>query len=310
VRAIVELKVGMTPIAMTAAERAELDRVVEAALAEDIGAGDITTAAVVPADVQARGRVVARQAGCAAGTACVETVYRLLSPDVRTKIVTGDGRAFEAGAVLADVQGPANALLTGERVALNLLARLCGIATLSAKFVAEAVGTRAKIMDTRKTTPLLRILEKYAVRAGGATNHREGLYDQVLIKDNHLAALRQSGVAAKECIEEAIRRARSECAGPIEIEVDHPDDAMRAADTGADIILFDNFSVETMARAVKRIRDRCAGGGPALEASGNMSLKTVASYAATGVDRISVGALTHAAVSLDLGLDFEIEQSG
>ncbi|MFO7170950.1 MAG: carboxylating nicotinate-nucleotide diphosphorylase [Chloroflexota bacterium] len=275
--------------------------IVERALAEDVGPGDLTTLAVIGADVRAAAQMVAREPGVAAGLPVAAAVFAAVDPAVAFTARVSEGEPFAAGQVLAEVRGPARGLLTGERLALNLLQRMCGTATLTARYVAAVKGTRARILDTRKTTPGLRALEKYAVRAGGGTNHRFALYDGVMLKDNHLAILAAQGIG----LAEAVRRAK-EAVGPmvrVEVEVDSVEDAVTAAEAGADLILLDNMPQAELRRAVEAL------GGPArerplLEASGGITLETVRAVAESGVDYISVGALTHSARALDIGLDF------
>jgi nicotinate-nucleotide pyrophosphorylase (carboxylating) len=267
--------------------------IVRAALAEDLGrAGDITAQACVPADARLTADFVARRGGVVAGLACVRLAMAELAPGVRIDPLSADGQAVPAGTTLVRVSGSARAILTAERTALNLLGRLCGIATLTQDFVDAIAGTNASITDTRKTTPGLRALEKYAVRCGGGTNHRFGLDDAILIKDNHVAACGSVG--------EAIRRAKA-FAGhlvKVEVEVDSLLQLREALAHDPDVIMLDNFTVEDMREAVKLVDGRIK-----LEASGGITLDTVRAFAETGVDVISVGALTHSAKVLDIGLD-------
>ncbi len=264
------------------------------ALSEDLGlAGDITSAATIPADQTSEARLVAREAGVLAGLALARAAFHAIGPEIRFDARVDDGDRVEAGAELARVAGDTRAILSAERVALNFLGRMSGIATLTAQHVDAVRGTRAKITCTRKTTPGLRALEKYAVRAGGGVNHRFGLFDGILIKDNHIAAA--GGIAA------AIGRARA-VAGHmvrIEVEVDTLAQLDEALGLGVDAILLDNMSLDELREAVAR-----AAGRAVLEASGGVSLETVAGIAAAGVDLISAGALTHSARCLDVGLDF------
>ena len=271
---------------------------VQAALMEDVGSGDATTLATVPESAVSKAVMVAREPLVVAGLAWAGESFRQLSPQVRIKSAALDGQKAGAGAVLLHVEGPSRALLTAERVALNFVQRLSGVATLTARFVEAARGTKARILDTRKTTPGWRIFEKYAVACGGGTNHRIGLFDLVLIKDNHLAALKDEKPNA---IAAAVQRARA--AYPqlkVEVEADTFDQARQAADAGADIILLDNMTTEQLREAV-----RIVGGRVQLEASGGVNLNTVRAIAETGVDFISVGAITHSARSVDVALDFE-----
>jgi nicotinate-nucleotide pyrophosphorylase (carboxylating) len=275
-----------------------IDAVVRATLTEDLGrAGDVTAQACIPDGARMRAVVGARKAGVLAGIDCVRLAVLAMDPKASVEIRMRDGEAFEAGAVLAEIEGDARALLSAERTALNLLGRLCGVATLTRDYVRAVEGTGARIADTRKTTPGLRALEKHAVVCGGGINHRFGLDDAILIKDNHVAVC--GGV------EPAVRRAR-EMAGhlmKIELEVDglsQLDEALALVDQGVgpDVVMLDNFSLDDLKTAVAR-----AAGRVTLEASGGVNLSTVRAIAETGVDVISVGALTHSAAALDVGLD-------
>jgi nicotinate-nucleotide pyrophosphorylase (carboxylating) len=270
-----------------------VDDVVRNALREDLGrAGDLTTDAIVPAEAVGEARIVAREAGVVSGTLTVERTFALLDPRVKVDIAVRDGGRVAPGSVVATVAGPLRSILTGERVALNFLCRLCGIASATARLVEAVAGTRALIADTRKTTPGLRALEKAAVRDGGGSNHRFGLDDAILIKDNHVAVA--GGVAA--AIEAARRRAGHLV--KIEVEVDTLEQFDEALAAGADIVLLDNFATADLREAVRR-----AAGRTLLEASGGIDAATVRSIAETGVDLISSGALTHSVRILDLGLD-------
>ncbi len=266
------------------------------ALDEDLGrGGDLTTDSVVPDDAMARAVIVAREAGTIAGIEMAAAVFGLLDPDVEVAVEVRDGTDVAAGTVLATVSGPARPILTGERTALNLLGRLSGIATATRAAVAAAEGTGARVADTRKTTPGLRALEKYAVRCGGGMNHRFGLDDAVLIKDNHLA------VAGS--ITEAVGRARAAVGHTVKIEVEVDDfvQLQEALDAGAELILLDNMSPEDLAKAVDLV-----GGRARTEASGGINPDTVAAVARSGVDLLSMGALTHSSPALDVALDFEV----
>jgi nicotinate-nucleotide pyrophosphorylase (carboxylating) len=275
----------------------EIQTAVRNALAEDVGPGDATTLACVPADAQATALMVAREPLVLAGAAFAEETFRQLSAEVRFEMFAKDGAALSAKATIARITGPARALLTAERVALNFVQHLSGVATLTARFVEAVRGTRAKILDTRKTTPGWRRLEKYAVACGGGTNHRFGLHDLILIKDNHLAALRD---AEPNAIAAAVERARKEFPRlKVEVEADTLNQADQALDAGADFILLDNMTNAQLREAVAM-----SGGRAKLEASGGVTLQTVRSIAETGVDFISVGALTHSARAVDIALDF------
>jgi nicotinate-nucleotide pyrophosphorylase (carboxylating) len=270
-----------------------IEPVVRAALAEDLGrAGDVTAMACIPAAARMSATFGARKSGVISGLCSARLAITALDPEARFETNVADGAHVDAGTLLARVSGNARAILSAERTGLNLLGRMSGIATLTAAYVAAVAGTGARIADTRKTTPGLRALEKYAVRCGGGVNHRFGLDDAILIKDNHIAA---AGSVA--C---AIDRARA-FAGhlmKVEVEVDSLDQFDEALKHGPDVIMLDNFGLAELSEAVRR-----AAGRVTLEASGGVSLSTVGAIAATGVDVISVGALTHSAPVLDIGLD-------
>lgn len=269
-------------------------RAVEQALAEDLGTrGDLTTDATVKADVAAAAAFGARRDGVIAGLAVAEAAFQAVDPRVVFKADVRDGDRVAAGAVVARVAGPARALLTAERVALNFLCHMSGIATLTRRYVDAVSGTRARIADTRKTTPGLRAFEKYAVRCGGGANHRSGLFDAILIKDNHIVAA--GGIAA------AISSARAHAGHMvrIEVEVDDLEALATALAHPIDAVLLDNMDVAALRRAVEMVAGRAL-----TEASGGVTLETVRGIAETGVDLVSVGALTHSAPILDLGLDF------
>lgn len=265
---------------------------VATALAEDLGRGGDLTAALVGAETSLSAEFRARRPGRVAGLGCARAAFELVDGRIRMHDVLTDGADAAPGDVLARVEGPARSILTAERTALNFLGRLSGVATLTRTYVEAARGFKAVIVDTRKTTPGLRALEKYAVRCGGGVNHRFGLDDAILIKDNHVAAL--GGVRPAL---EAARRAAGHLT-PIEIEVDTIEQLREALEARPDVIMLDNFSLEDLRAAVA-----LAGGRVRLEASGGVTLETVRDIAATGVDAISVGALTHSAPVLDIGLD-------
>jgi len=273
-----------------------LEPVVRLALAEDLGrAGDLTATACVPPGTRMQAVIAARAPGVAAGLRLAPLTVRLLDPEARVELLAADGQAVEGGAALVRVEGDARALLAAERTMLNLIGRLCGVATLTRAYVAAIAGTGARIADTRKTTPGLRALEKHAVRCGGGMNHRFGLDDAILIKDNHIAVC--GGVAA------AIRAARASAGHlvRVEVEVDTLEQFDIALAEGPDVIMLDNFDLAQLREAVARAAGHPVR--PVLEASGGVSLQTVRDIAATGVDVISVGALTHSAPVLDIGLD-------
>jgi nicotinate-nucleotide pyrophosphorylase (carboxylating) len=266
---------------------------VRRALEEDLGrAGDLTSDAILAPDLQAEARVVARKPGRIAGLEAATSAFRLLDPTIQVELRSADGRDADAGETLAVVRGPARSILSAERTALNLLGRLCGIATVTRDLVALVAPYGARIVCTRKTTPGLRALEKYAVKAGGGSNHRFGLDDAVLIKDNH--------VALAGGIRPAVERARAYVGHlvKIEVEVDSLDQLREALDLQADVVLLDNMSLDTLREAV-----RMAKGKALTEASGGITPQTAPAVAATGVDMISVGWLTHSAPALDVALD-------
>lgn len=274
----------------------ELTELVGRALAEDVGAGDVTTAATVASEARARALVTQKAPGTIFGLDAAEACFALLDPDVRFERLAREGDWREQGGPVLSIEGSAKALLTGERTALNFLGRLSGIATLAARFVREVEGTGTVVLDTRKTTPGLRMLEKAAVAAGGASNHRVGLFDAILIKENHIAAA--GGIA------QAVARVRESTPGladTLEVEVRDPGEIEEALAAGAPRLLLDNMSVDELRAAVARV-----GGRATLEASGNVTLENIREHAQTGVDFISVGALTHSAPALDLSLILEV----
>lgn len=293
----VRLALAAGPQPLEAAPRPELqqiDRIIANALAEDIGDGDVTTLNTIPADAVLHGVFLAKEAGVVAGLEVVRRVFQQVDPAVEVEFAVGDGDRVEARQVFGEVRGPGRALLTGERVALNFLQRMSGIATLTRRYVDAVAGTQAVILDTRKTAPGLRVLDKWAVRLGGGQNHRIGLYDMAMIKDNHIAAV--GGIA------DAVRRVREgdPLGRPIEVEVTTLEQLREALDQPIDRILLDNMSLAQMREAVQ-----IAAGRIPLEASGNVNLDTVAAIAATGVDFISSGALTHSVRALDISLDIQ-----
>lgn len=274
-----------------------VDKAVAEALAEDLGlGGDITTVATVPAGTRSSGVIAARKSGTVAGVQLAEAAFKTLDPFVTFETVVGDGAVVEAGGIIASISGDARALLTGERTALNFLGHMSGIATLTARYVATIAGTSARIVDTRKTTPGLRALEKFAVRCGGGVNHRFGLFDAVLIKDNHIIAAGGIGPA--------LERARAQAGHmvKVEIEVTSLDEIDEALQFAPDAMLLDNMPLPLLKSAVAEIAGRAV-----TEASGGVTLETVRAIAETGVDLISIGALTHSAPVLDIGLDFNAQ---
>jgi nicotinate-nucleotide pyrophosphorylase (carboxylating) len=278
-----------------------VDDIVRRALAEDAPWGDLTSETLIPADARFAATLAAREPGVLSGTSLFVAAMQLTDPATAVQLLLTDGERFSQGQPIASVSGAARSILTAERVALNFVQRMSGIATLTAQFVAAVAGTRARIVDTRKTTPGLRLLERYAVRCGGGRNHRFSLSDAVLAKDNHLAVLTANGARDLTQALLEVRRALPHTAH-LEVEVDRLDqiDALLAA--GVDTIMLDNFSLDDMRTAVQQIAGRAL-----VEASGGVSVETVAAIAATGVDIISVGALTHSARALDLGLDARLD---
>ncbi|MFZ0496301.1 MAG: carboxylating nicotinate-nucleotide diphosphorylase [Methylocella sp.] len=283
----------MTPVPLA---RITVEPLVRAALLEDLGrAGDITTDAIVPAGLAARAALVARDTGVVAGLDLAKLAFELIDPNIAMQVEIDDGATVTTGSVIARVSGPAHGILMAERTALNFLGHLSGIASATASIVAAVRGTKAKITCTRKTTPGLRAVEKYAVRAGGGANHRFGLDDAILIKDNHIALA--GGIA------QALRRARASAGHlvKIEVEIDNLDQLKEALGEGADAVLLDNMSLDRLAEAVAIVEGRAM-----TEASGRVTPESAPAIAATGVDLISIGRLTHSAAALDIGLDFEV----
>jgi nicotinate-nucleotide pyrophosphorylase (carboxylating) len=270
----------------------QIDAVVAAALAEDVGAGDLTTEGVVPAAARCRAELVLEEAGVVCGVGAAIRVFQTLDPGVDAEVLSEDGTRVAGPTTIARLKGPARAIVTGERTALNLLGRLCGVATQTARYVDAVAGTGATILDTRKTTPGLRALEKYAVRCGGGTNHRAGLYDAILLKENHLRVAGGIGPA--------VTALGNRNGTPVEVEAETLEEVAEALAAGVDRILLDNMTPEEVCRAVEVV-----GGRVPLEASGGVNLATVRAYAEAGVDFISVGALTHAARSLAVSLEVE-----
>lgn len=275
-------------------ERRQIVRVVEMALDEDAPHGDLTSEVFVPRDAVATADLVAREPGVFSGAEVVEVAFTALDPAVEVEVLVGDGHRFAAGEKLATIRGNARAVLRGERIALNLVQRMCGIATLTAVYV-EAAGPTVRVADTRKTTPGLRALERHAVRCGGGHNHRFSLSDAVMAKDNHLALV--------DDITAAIRSAREQLPHTthLEVEVDRLDQVEPVLAGGVDTIMLDNFSLEDLRAGVELVAGRAL-----VEASGGVDLTTIGAIAATGVDVVSVGALTHSVRNLDLGLDVRL----
>jgi len=272
----------------------ELKSVIDYALIEDIGSGDITTNLLIPIDLQTKATMIAKSAGIIAGLDVAEYVFRTLSPDIIWKVFVNDGAKVEKGDLILEITGSYRALLTGERLALNFLQRMSGIATMTANFVNALSGYKTKILDTRKTVPGLRLLDKYAVMIGGGTNHRIGLYDMVLIKDNHIkvaGGISKAVAQIKKSVPDGIK---------IEVETTTIEEVKEALAAGVDVIMLDNMTNMSMADAVKIINGRAK-----VEASGNMTLERLKEVAATGVDYISIGALTHSVVAFDISMNIE-----
>lgn len=275
-----------------------INRLVTAALEEDAPWGDITSESIVPNNAVVRAQLVAREPGVFSGVALLEAAFHLVDPKTRMELHISDGEVFESRAVLGTITGTARAILRAERIALNFTQRMSGIATLTSRYVDEVRGTKARIVDTRKTTPGLRIIERQAVRDGGGHNHRFSLSDAVMVKDNHLAAVINQGMN----ITEALTQMKTQLPHTthVEVEVDRIDQIEPVLAAGVGTIMLDNFTNDELRKGVGLIQGRAI-----VEASGGVNLDTVAGIAATGVDVISVGALTHSVRALDLGLDFE-----
>ena len=277
-----------------------IEEIVERALAEDLGKGDVTTGALIPGDQQGNGFVLAKEEGILAGTGAARQVFHGVDPELEVEILLEDGARLKPGSKVAKVSGSIANILKAERVALNFLQRLSGIASETNRYVAKVEGLPVRIMDTRKTTPGLRSLEKYAVRVGGGKNHRLNLGDGILIKDNHLVALGSQGLN----IEEIIARARQNAPQrlQVEVEVRTISEALEAVKAGANIVMLDNMNLKDMRKAVESIQ-----GSALIEASGGITLDNVRAVAETGVDFISIGALTHSTRALDISLELEAQ---
>jgi nicotinate-nucleotide pyrophosphorylase (carboxylating) len=282
---------------------AEVRRIVDTALAEDLGWGDITTDNLVPDDATARAAVAYRSGGIVCGSQILAAVFRSIDERITVDILIPDGQRVEPGGVAAMVRGPARAILKGERVALNFVQRMAAIATATARFVEEVGDLPTHVIDTRKTTPGLRLLERYAVRIGGGRNHRFNLSDGVLVKDNHLVALRNQGIGTTEALR--LLRDRVPHTIRVQVEVDRLDQIPEVLAGGVDAILFDNMTPDQVREGVRMIAGRAV-----TEVSGGVRLETVRSYAEAGVNVVSSGALTHSTPALDVGLDFELDAAG
>jgi nicotinate-nucleotide pyrophosphorylase (carboxylating) len=277
-----------------------LEALINAALEEDSGRGDVTSEALIPPDLTGKATLLIKEKGVLSGIGVAERVFKTIDPLLVVDILIDDGTAVKPGDVAANIAGSIISILEAERTALNFIQRLSGIASLTAQYVTAVKNTGAKIYDTRKTTPGLRALEKYAVRMGGGTNHRMDLAEAVLIKDNHIAAARSMGLTLSEAVLKARKNAPAGI--KLEVEVTNPIEAAEALKAGADIIMLDNMSIETMRQVVKSVNGRAI-----LEASGGITLDNVRQVASTGVDIISIGALTHSYKALDISLEMETQ---
>jgi nicotinate-nucleotide pyrophosphorylase (carboxylating) len=276
----------------------DIRKIVDVALAEDIGRGDVTTDLLVPCGIQGKAFMLIKETGLLAGAEVAAVAFHNLDPSLKVEILVQDGAKVSPGDVVMQVSGGIGSILKAERVALNFLQRMSGIASTTAQYVTAVHGLGVDIADTRKTTPGLRLLEKYAVRKGGGRNHRLDLSSAILIKDNHIATLKALGMSYKEIVLKAVQGAPAEI--KVEAEATTPEEAVQAAEAGVDIVMLDNMEIPDMQRAVDMI-----DGKAEVEASGGVNLKTVRAIAETGVDFISVGALTHSSKALDISLEYE-----
>jgi nicotinate-nucleotide pyrophosphorylase (carboxylating) len=277
----------------------QIEEIIDRALAEDLGKGDITTEALISGDRQGTGFIVARKEGILAGINVAKQVFHRVDPELKVEVLLEDGATVKPGSQVGKVSGSIASILKAERTVLNFLQLLSGIASETNRYVETVKGLPVRIMDTRKTTPGLRSLEKHAVRAGGGENHRMSLGDGILIKDNHLAALRSQGLNIREIVARA--RQKSPQRASVEVEVETVAEALEAVEAGADTVMLDNMSLEDMRKAVKSIHGRAL-----IEASGGITLDNVRAVAETGVDLISIGALTHSVRALDISLELEV----
>jgi nicotinate-nucleotide pyrophosphorylase (carboxylating) len=278
----------------------QIEEIIDRALAEDLGKGDVTTEALIPGDQRGAGFIVAKKEGILAGINVAKQVFHRVDPELKVEVLLEDGARVKPSSKVAKVSGSIASILKAERVALNFLQRLSGIASETNRYVEAVKGLPVRIMDTRKTTPGLRSLEKYAVKAGGGENHRMNLGEGILIKDNHLAALRSQGLNIKEIIAKARQNAPQRL--PVEVEVGTVSEALEAVEAGANIVMLDNMNLADMRKAAKSIH-----GHALIEASGGITLDNVRAVAETGVDFISIGALTHSARALDISLELEAQ---
>ena len=276
----------------------EVRAIIDLALAEDTGQGDITSQILIPAELNGKASLLVKAGGVLAGGELARDIFLTVDPSLKIDLFIKDGTKIKPGDVIGAVSGKVTSILKAERVVLNFIQHLSGIASQTAEYVAKVQGCKAKIVDTRKTTPGLRALEKYAVKMGGGQNHRMHMGDAVLIKDNHLAALRRQGMS----LQEVVRKAKKEAPNgmTVEVEVTTPEEAKEAAEAGATMVMFDNMSPKEMCRALKLLPK-----GVRTEASGGITLETVRAAAETGVDIISIGALTHSVKALDISLEYE-----
>ncbi len=299
------------------ANKLQIEEIINCALAEDLGKGDVTTEALIPGNQRGTGFIVAKREGVLAGIEVAKQVFHRVDPGLKVEVLLEDGARVKPGSKVAGVSGSIASILKAERIALNFLQRLSGIASETNRYVERVEGLPVRIMDTRKTTPGLRSLEKYAVRIGGGENHRMNLGDGILIKDNHLAALRNQGLNIKQIVAKVRGNAPSSLrgakrrsnlqAGQVEVEVEAATvpEALEAVKAGANIVMLDNMNLEDMRKAVKAIHGRAL-----IEASGGITLGNVRAVAETGVDFISIGALTHSAKALDISLELELHAKG
>jgi nicotinate-nucleotide pyrophosphorylase (carboxylating) len=280
--------------------KSHIEEIIDTALAEDLGIGDTTTDALIRGDEQGTGFIVSKEGGILAGVRVAEQVFHRLDPELKVEVFLADGAEVKSGTRVAEVSGSITSILKAERVALNFLQRLSGIASDTNRYVERVKGLPVRIMDTRKTTPGLRLLEKYAVTMGGGKNHRMNLSDGILVKDNHLAILQSQGLSIKEIVVKARQNAPHRL--PVEVEVRTVAEALEAVEAGADIIMLDNMNLEDMRKAVESIHGRAL-----IEASGGITLDNVRAIAETGVNYISIGALTHSARALDISLELQAQ---
>ncbi len=280
--------------------KSQIEEIIDTALAEDLGMGDTTTDALIRGDERGTGFIVSKEGGILAGIRVAEQVFHRLDPELKVEVFLKDGAKVKSGTRVAEVSGSITSILKAERVALNFLQRLSGIASDTSRYVERVKGLPVRIMDTRKTTPGLRLLEKYAVTVGGGKNHRMNLGDGILIKDNHLAILQNQGLNIGDIVVKARQSAGRDL--PVEVEVRTVAEALESVEAGADIIMLDNMSLEDMRRAVESIHGRAL-----IEASGGITIDNVRAVAETGVNFISVGALTHSARALDISLELEAQ---